>query len=184
MKKVQQNQNTINQLNQRATLELLISKAPKVKHPFGAFGEGIVLANGKPYFPSPAEVLRAERVLLPYVVSFYVSNGRVPSAVEAQQDLGITSIDRVRKMFHILIGRGHLSKSPTGGYMQLVGNTDQKGAASVLKGVDAEFLKTLDALPDESRKRIISMIKFVAVSKWVLPIGEVKWGKGSSPEST
>ncbi len=182
--KVQQNQNTINQLNKKAKIELLISKAPKVKHPFGAFGEGVVLANGKPYFPSPAEVLRAERVLLPYIVSFYVSNGRVPSAVEAQHDLGITSIDRVRKMFHILIGRGHLSKSHTGGYMQLVGDADQKGAAEVLKVITPEFLKSLEALPDKERNQVIAMIKYVAVTKWLLPIGEVKWAKGLSQEST
>jgi len=175
--KVKNNQDTVNKIGKRAAVELALSKAPKAKHPFGAFGEAVILANGKPYFPSPAEVMRAERVVLPYIVSFYVSHGRVPSAVECSQDLNISSIDRVRKLFHILIGRGHLSKSSTGGFMQLVGHADQKGAAELLKQITPEYLKGLDALDSKTRDDMLALIKFVALTKWVLPAGEVKWGK-------
>lgn len=155
-------------LNIAANMALHKATGGAKEHPFGKIGRSVVLPDGKLYKPSPATIHYATSALLPFIVDWFVRYGRTPSHVDISHGLGIKSIDRVRKLLHVLMGLGYIGKNADSGVTYLIGATDQVLAGDILKGVTKEFLESLSVLPIKYRTTILSLVKFTAKSKWVL----------------
>lgn len=154
------------QVSAEAVLEL--AKAQGRKHPFGQYGKSVLLPDGKLYSPSPATVHYATETLFPYILDFYIRTGKTPSHTDIRRDLSISSVDRVRKLLHVLIGLRYIAKNEDTGVFYPVGDADQATAIDILKNVTPDFVRRLSALNSKDKALVKAMVKYIAKSKWIL----------------